>query len=133
LEDEGGGDLVDEGLVVLAGFAGGVEDFVGFAGGEALIPEFDGELGEVGEFLGKGLDFGGLGAEVAGEVERVADDDADAVETAAETGEGAEIVFRVALAGEGEDGLGGEAELVRDGDADAFGADVEGEVAGGHG
>jgi hypothetical protein len=62
-------------------------------------------------------------------MERIADDDAHASETAAKAGERAEVVARIALAGEGEDRLGGEAELVRDGDADALRADVEAEVA----
>jgi hypothetical protein len=38
LQDEGGGDLVDDAAVLLAGLPGFVEDLVGFAGGEALVP-----------------------------------------------------------------------------------------------
>jgi hypothetical protein len=130
LEDEGGGDLVDEGFVLLTGMSGLVEDLVGFAGGEALVPEMDGQAGERAEFGGKGLGFGGAWALVAGEeVQGVADDDADDGEPAGETRDGTEVFARVAAGFEGQDGLGGEAEFVRDGDADAFGTDVEGEIA----
>lgn len=38
LKDEGGGDLIDDFTVLLAGVAGFVKDLVGFAGGEALVP-----------------------------------------------------------------------------------------------
>jgi hypothetical protein len=134
LKDEGCGDLIDEAAVVLAGVAGFVEDLVGFAGGEALVPEVDGEAGELAEFGGKGLIEGGLLAFVAGEVDGIADDDGGDGEAAGEAGERAEVFTGDAAAGalalEGEDGLGGEAELVGDCDADAAVADVEGEKAG---
>ena len=42
LEDQGGGDLVYDLLVVLEGVAGFVENLVCFAGGEALVPQVDG-------------------------------------------------------------------------------------------
>ncbi len=38
LEDEGGGYLVDDGAVPLAGVAGLIQNLVRFAGGEALVP-----------------------------------------------------------------------------------------------
>jgi hypothetical protein len=47
LEDQGGGYLIDDAAVLLAGVAGFIEDLVGFAGGEALVPEVDGEAGEL--------------------------------------------------------------------------------------
>lgn len=62
LEDEGGGDLVDDAAVILAAVAGFIEDLVGLLGGEALVPEVDGETGEVGQLLGEGLGADGLGA-----------------------------------------------------------------------
>jgi hypothetical protein len=131
LEDEDGGDLVDDAAVLLAGVAGLIEDLVGFAGGEALVPEVDGKAGERAEFGGKCLIYGGLWTDVTGEVEGVSDDDADDGKAAGETGEGAEVVAGDAAAGalalEGEDGLGGEAEFVRDGNADAAVADIEAE------
>lgn len=130
LEDEGGSDLVDDLLVLLAGVAGFVEDLVGFAGGEALVPEVDGQAGELAEFGGKLLDFGGAGAGFAGEMQGVADYDAGDGEAAGEAGDGAQVFAGVAARFEGHDGLGGEAERIRDGDADAFCSDVEGEIAG---
>jgi hypothetical protein len=129
LEDEGGGYLVDEGLVFLAGFSGCVEDFMGSPGGQALVPEMDGEVRHCGQLLDEGFVLGGLSAGLAGHVERVAGDDGYDVEFAAEAGEGAEVVFGIALAGERQDGLGGQAEFVGDGYADALGAYVEAEVA----
>jgi hypothetical protein len=45
LEDQDGCYLIYEGLVFLAGFACGVEDGVGFSGGEALVPEMEREVG----------------------------------------------------------------------------------------
>ena len=45
------------------------------------------------------------------------------------TSQGAQVVAGIALAFEGEDGLGGEAQFVGDGYADALRAEVEGEIA----
>lgn len=76
----------------------------------------DGEAGELAELGGKGLIECGLPAFVAGEVNGIADDDGGDGEAAGEAGERAEVVAGDAAAGalalEGEDGLGGEAELV---------------------
>lgn len=133
MQDEGRGNLVDDAAVLLAGVAGFVEDLVGFAGSEALVPQVDGQAGEGAKFGGEGLGLGGLGAEVPGEVNGVADDDGDDGETAAEAGNGAEVFSGDAggwaTALEGEDGLGGEAELVGDSNPDAAVADVESEIA----
>jgi hypothetical protein len=41
--------------MVLAGVAGFVEDLVSLAGGEALIPEMNGEAGEFSQVGGEGL------------------------------------------------------------------------------
>ncbi len=130
LEDEDGGDLVDDVLAADGGVAGVVEVAVGLGGGEALVPEVDGE-GELGaEVFGECLGLGGLGALVAGHVEGVADDGLGDVVLAEEAGDGLEVGAS-AGAVEGEDGLGGEAEGVGEGDADAAVADVEGGDAGG--
>lgn len=130
LEDERGGDLVDHLLMLLAGVAGLVKDLVGFAAGEALVPEVDGEAGKGAEFGGKGLDFGCAGAVLAGEMQRVADDDGGNRVPAGKPADGTEIVAGVAAGLEGHDGLGRQAEFIRHSDADALGADVEAEVAG---
>jgi len=61
---------------------------------------------------------------IAREVNRIAGDNLRDRMLANETDEGAEVVAE-AGAGEGEHGLGGEAEGVREGNADAAVADVE--------
>ena len=61
MEDQSGGYLVYHAAVLLAGAAGFIEDLVGFAGGQALVPEVNGQAGEVLEFGGKGLGLDGLG------------------------------------------------------------------------
>jgi hypothetical protein len=90
----------------------------------------NGEGGQLAEFGGKGLGFGGLGADVAGEVERIADHDANYGKTPSETGQGAQVVAAVMMALQSEDGLGREPQFVGDSDADAAIANVEGEIAG---
>jgi hypothetical protein len=130
LENEHGGHLVDDVFVVLAGAAGFIEELMGFAGGEALVPGVDRQASERAEFGGELLHFLGARAGFAGEMEGVADDNGGDREAAGEAGYRAEIVASVAVDFEGEDGLGGEAEFVGDGHANALGADVETEVAG---
>jgi hypothetical protein len=75
LEDKGCGDLVDDAAVLLSRLPGLVEDLVGFAGGKALVPQVDGQACEGAKLGGEGLVFFGLGAEVAGEVDGVANHD----------------------------------------------------------
>jgi hypothetical protein len=129
LEDEDGCDLVDQGLVLLAGLAGSVEDFMGGAAGQPLVPQVQRQTGEDGQFLGKGSRLFSLRAGFAGKVQRMAGDDACALELAAEPGQGSQIVFGVAFAGEGEYRLGGQPQLIGDGNADAPGPDVEAEIS----
>lgn len=134
MQDEGGGDLVDDAAVFLAGVAGFVKNLVGFARGEALVPQVDGQAGERAELGGECLRFGGLGADLAGEMNRVANHDADDIEAAAEAGDRTEVVSgnagRWATPLEGEDRLSGKAQLVGNSDPDAAIADVETEIAG---
>jgi hypothetical protein len=75
LKDENGGYLVDYSAVAGAGQAGGVQVAVGFSGGEAFVPEIEGQLGFFVDESGKGLGFDGLGAEVARHIEGVADNE----------------------------------------------------------
>jgi hypothetical protein len=134
LQDEGSGDLVDDAAVLLTLVASLVEDLVGFAGGEALVPPVDGQTGERAELCGKGLRFGGLGAELAGEVNGVAHHDAGDAEAAGQTGQRTKVLSgnagRWATPLQGQHRLGGKAQLVGDSDADAAVADVETEIAG---
>jgi hypothetical protein len=134
LQDEGCGDLVDDAAMVLADVAGLIEYLVGFARGEALVPQVNGQAGERAKLGGECLRFDGLRADVAGEVDGVANNYADDAEAAAEAGERTEIFSGNAgcwaTPFQGEDWLGGEAEFVGDSDADAAVADVESEIAG---
>jgi len=114
--------------------AEGVEMAVGFGGGEALVPKVDGEVEFGAEGVGEGLGAGGLGALVAGHVEGVADDGfGDGGVLAKDARDGFEVVAEFGAV-QGEEGLGGVAELVGEGEADAAIAYVEAENAGfGHG
>jgi hypothetical protein len=124
LEDEDGGDLVNDLAAGGAGATGGVEVAMRFRGGEALIPEMNGKFEVVTELGGEGLDFGGLRTGVSGGIEREADDDLVEGAEAEQVREVAEVVA-AAGAGEGIERLGGDAEGIGDGDADAAVADVE--------
>jgi hypothetical protein len=124
LKDEDGGDLVNDLAAGGAGATGGVEVAMRFRGGEALIPEMNGKFEVVTELGGEGLDFGGLRTGVSGGIEREADDDLVEGAEAEQVREVAEVVA-AAGAGEGIERLGGDAEGIGDGDADAAVADVE--------
>lgn len=130
LEDERGGYLIDDAAVVLAGAAGLVKNLVRFVGGEALVAQVDGQPGQLRKLGGKGVGFGGLRALGPVETKRIADDNGADGEAAGEPGQGAQIFAAAAAALEREHRLRGEPQLVRDGDADAAGADVEAEEAG---
>ncbi len=131
-EEEGGGYLVDE---VLAGDAVGLagaraEEGVGVVGGEALVEEVVGQGGvSFFEGFGEGEGFGGLRAGCAVGVERVAYKEGFDVVLADEAGDGFEVGAEMGAV-EGEEGLGGEAERIGDGQSDALVADVECEDAG---
>ncbi len=140
MEEEGGGDLVDDGGAVEAGGvagcagveAGVAEEGVGVVGGEALVEEVEGQVGEglAGGFLkglGEGHGFGGLGAGGAVGVEGVADEDGFDFVLADEAGDGFEVGAEIGFgagAVEGEERLRGETEGVGDGDADAAVSDI---------
>jgi hypothetical protein len=94
------------------------------AAGPALVPEADGEAGFVFEFFGEFAGVVALAAGFAGHVHGIADE--DHFDTALE-GEFAEDFDVVAAADafEGFESLSGDAELVAEGEADAFFAEVE--------
>ena len=120
--------------MLLARTACFVENLVRFAGGEALVPQMDGQAGELAECGGEGLGFGCLGARLAGKMDGIADDDGGHGEAAREARQGAQVFSgdggRGATALEREHRLRREAQLVGDGHADASVADVEAEIAG---
>jgi hypothetical protein len=131
LQNQHGSDLVDDFPVAGQGAPGGVQVAVGLGGSEALVPEVDREGEGLAERLGESVGSGGLGADVAGHIERIAEDDSGAAVFAQEAPQGFEVLLRV-FADQGEDGLSGEAELIGDGDADAAGAEIEAQEAGFH-
>jgi hypothetical protein len=123
-EDQDGGYLVYYGAVFYSGTAGGVEVAVGFGGGEPLVPEVNGEGGLVAEHPGEGLNLVCLGALISRHVEGVADDNFDTRIFADEPVEGFQVLLAIG-ADEGEDGLGGEAEGIGNGNTDAAVSYVE--------
>ena len=117
----------------LACMAGLVDDLVGFARGEALVPQVDGQAGESSKFGGEGLRLGGLWADIAGEVNGVANHDARDSKAAAEAGKRAEVVSgdagRWATPLQSQHRLSGKAKFVGDSNTYAAVADVETEIA----
>lgn len=132
MEDEDGGEAVDDFAAALDAGVCGAEDALGFGGGEALVPEVDGEAEVLAQLLGEGGGFFGLATGVAGHVQRVAEDDLFDFELADDVVEGVEVVA-AALAADGFEPLRGDAEGVGDGEADGAGAGVEAEDAAGQG
>lgn len=103
LQDEHGGDLVDDGFAVARVPAGGVKDVMSFNGGEAFIPEMDRNLGSGAQKIDKGMYFRSLRAEIAGEVQRITGDHGGAFLFPYKAEEGANVLTRVG-AGEREEG-----------------------------
>lgn len=128
LQDEDGGDLVDDILSVARGPADGIEMAVGLGGAEALIPQVNGQIEFGAEGVGKFFRGKGARAAVAGEMNRPSHDNFRAGIASQQTPQRAEIVARIGM-DEGEQGLGGEAELVGQGDADAPRTVIEAENA----
>lgn len=137
LEEEGGGDLIDDVFAVKTSgaadgtwsVAGGVEESMGVVGGEALVKEMMGE-GRMGflQCLCESLGLGGLRAGCAVGVKRVADEKNLDLVLADEAGDGFEVGAQ-SCAVEGEKRLSGETEGVGDSEADAAVAYVECEGA----
>jgi hypothetical protein len=142
LQDEGGGELVDFAAGSLARVvAGGFEGGMSLSGGEALVPEMNGEAGAVGsgvvarlggglgkerlEFIDKAMDAVGLAAAVSGEVQRIADDDAGAVVATCKPEDGALIAAGLGAL-DSEERLRN-AEDIGERDSDAAGTDIEAE------
>ena len=129
MQDERGGYLIDYAAMLLAGVAGFIENLVGLAGGQPLVPQVDGQAGQRAQFGGKGLDLGGLGTDAAVQMHGIAHHDAHDGEAPAEAGQRTEVVALIALALQRQNRLRCQAQLIRDGNADAAVADIEAEVA----
>lgn len=130
LQDEGGSHLIDHAAMLLPGMAGLIENPMCFASGKPLVPQVDGQAGERAEVCGQGVRFGGAWAQVAGEMQGIADYDGCHAEAPRQTRQRTQVVPWVAFSLQCEDGLCRQAEFVRHGDADALCTNVEGEIAG---
>ena len=131
LQNQDGSHLIDD--LPMAGKrpSGSMEVAMGLGGGQALIPKVDGE-GELGvEDVGEGVGLCGLGAEVAGHVEGIAQHNGGTIELAEQAAQRLQVLLRV-FADEGEDGLSGEAQLIGHRDADTAVTEIEAEQAGFH-
>jgi len=126
LEDELGGDLVDDFAAVLYVAAGFVEGALGGDGGEAFVPELDGQMGAFFQRLGELADPTRLPALGAAHVDGVAEEDEADFAFADELLQ--EIQDR-AYAGADEvwKALRCDAEGIADGQPDAALAQIEGE------
>jgi hypothetical protein len=142
LEDKRGGKLVDfvaAGVGIGGIVTGGFESRVGLGGGEPLIPKVDGDAGSVCRCLGFGCGVGdqrfelihktvnalGLAAAIAGEVQRIAGDDAGAAVAARKPEDGSLIATGLGAL-DGEQRLR-DAQQVRERDTDPPRADIEAE------
>ena len=75
LQDQDGGDLVDDCTVLGSWPAGGMKMTMSLGCGKALIPEVNRQAGLLGQNLGKSLCFDGLRAEISGHIKRISDHD----------------------------------------------------------
>jgi hypothetical protein len=129
LQNQGGGYLIHNFAVLLARVSGFIEDLVGFAGGEALVPHMDGPAGQGTQFGSKGLGLQRSGTYVSREMERVTNHNSRHVEAPAEAGQRAKVLAGIVAALQGQDRLRRQAKFVGDGHADTFRSNVETEVA----
>jgi hypothetical protein len=106
LKDKGGGDLINNPTVLLAGVTGLIQDLVGFVRSQSLVPQVDGQAGELAQLGCEGLRFCGLRASFAGKADRVAHDDRRNLEFTREPAEGTEILAWIAFSFERKDRLG---------------------------
>ena len=131
LQNQYGSDLIDDLAMTGGGAAGGVQMAVRFGGGKALVPQMHGQGEGFVEGFGEGVGFRCLGADVAGHVEGIAEDDGGAAEFAQKTAEGFEVLLRI-FADQSEDGLSGQTELVGDRVPNAAVSEIEAQQAGFH-
>jgi hypothetical protein len=115
--------------MLLARVAGFIQDMMRFTRGQALVPHVNGKAGQLAQFGGQGLRLGRLRALFSGEMDGVADDDADDTKAAGKSRQGTQILAAIMAALQGQHRLRGQAQLVGDSHADAAVANVEGEVA----
>jgi hypothetical protein len=101
---------------------------VGLGGTEALIPQVNRKVEFGAETVGKFFRREGAGTAVAGEMNRPSNDNLRAGMAPQQATQGTQIVARIGM-DNGEQGLGGQAKLVGEGDTDATRTMIEAENA----
>lgn len=124
LQDEYGGDLVNDFFPVAGATADGIEMAVGLGGTQPFIPEVHRQVKFSAKAVGKFLRREGARAAIAGEMDRPSNDNLRAGIATQQATERTQIAPRIGM-NKGKQGLGGQAELVGDGDADALRTMVE--------
>jgi hypothetical protein len=117
LQNEHGGYLIDDGTPIGRHAAGGIQVTMGFGGGEPFVPQRHLHTCVEVERVGEILRLERLRTDVAGHVERIAHHHPVTSILAYQPGQRAEILAPV-LTHQGKDGLGGEPQLVGNGDPD---------------
>jgi hypothetical protein len=133
LQDERGGHLIDNAAMLLAGVTGFVENLMSLAAGQSLVPQVNGQTGQLAQGGGKSLCADGLRAHVARKMHGVADDDADDAKPAAKPRQRAQIVTGDAAVAapplQRQNRLRRQPQLVRHSHADAAIANIEAQIA----
>ena len=109
--------------------AGFVQDLVRFMRGKPLIPQVNGQAGQLAQLGRKGLRLLGLRAQLAGKVQRIAHHDPRHAEFARQPSQPAQVLAPVMVTLDRHHRLRGQAQLVTHGHADAAVADVEAKIA----
>jgi hypothetical protein len=112
LQDQRGGNLVDHVAVVLAGVAGFIQNLVSLSGGQALIPEMNGETGQFSQFGGQGLRLLRLRTWLARKVNGISNHDGGDAEPARQARQRAHIFARIPPPYKGQNRLRGQPQLV---------------------
>jgi hypothetical protein len=120
-------NLVHHLPMVLPFVTGLVEDLVRLAGRQSFVPEINRQPRQFAKGAGKHLCFLRSLAAFARKMQRIADHNPDYPEAPGEPRQGPHVLARISLPCECEHRLGGQAEFVRHGYADALGTEVEAE------
>lgn len=130
MQDEDSGYLVDNAFSAHGSVAGVIKMAVGLGGGEPFVPEMDREGELRTDLFGESLRFGGLWALVPRHVEWVANDGLGNGVLSEDAGNGLHVCAAIGPM-QSEEWLRGEAEGIRDRDANAAVANVEADDTGG--
>jgi hypothetical protein len=124
LEQDDGRKAVDDGFPFVTRNAGSAQGALGFAAGPALVPEFHGQAGFVFQFAGEITGVSALAAGLAAHVNWIADQDQFYIRLDREPAQGFDVVS-APFALHGFQSLSREAELIAEGEAYSFLAEVE--------